>query len=628
MRKFSVLHLSDLHITNYRNSYPKLLKTLIEDIAIETQKIDSLVLVVTGDIIDKAEYGKAESCAISFFSDLKSTLGNKITRMYFTPGNHDKKRIECHDLMQGFFNGKRYCDLYDNFENGDWKILFRHQFDDYSSLLKKISEKTNIDVNTDLFYCDVFEINGCYIRINSINSALSSFNDRDYGSLHIGKFQIDKIEQEFEKKKSEKQIEGKEIDVSLTIMHHPTFWLCKEDYDEVQFSIASHDSLATDVLLRGHTHDRSLESYYSLYNSYSTLVTGIGSSTETEKNHPQRYSIYTFMCDLNLIEIVMKASSEKGFIPDYSAYVSETDESRKKIHFPIHVHDFFSDVYLKLPLVESDFQPIYPTKRILRNMSAYNRMLLELKGKLTTSLISYKNDFITHLIENEDDLSIEGHERILEMEEYLLKQGDVEFVFTSQEFIDGILKKYSKKILSLVEGLLYEACLTITEVFFKDRLDENEQVRVQFRVFNASSMSHEGLTNHSLIGKEAVAAIGITPVHWGDGLIKKSFQKKIPLIFSLNQECITDRMNDTVWIDYLTYAPNIASNSYYCKNTKETCPAITFGINSNCKDSYTFFETLSLLPIQAVVDEFLLDIYSSFKFSFESLIRKNNIKKA
>lgn len=51
------------------------------------------------------------------------------------------------------------------------------------------------------------------------------------------------------------------------------------------------------------------------------------------------------MCDLNLIEIVMKASSEKGFIPDYSAYVSETDESRKKIHFPMHVHDFISDTY-------------------------------------------------------------------------------------------------------------------------------------------------------------------------------------------------------------------------------------------------------------------------------------------
>lgn len=619
MRKFSILHLSDLHIINYRKSYPLVLKELIKDIAKETKNIESLVLVVTGDIIDKARYDKALDAVVLFFCDLKSELGDKIDRMYFTPGNHDKNRITCNDLMQDFFNGKKHNELYNEFEKGDWTNLFSHLFDNYINLLNRISEETGIKVVTDLFYCDVFEINGCFVRINSINSSLSSFNDNDYGSLHIGKFQIEKIEQDFEEKKE--LIDNNDIDVSLTIMHHPTFWLCKEEYDEVHFSIASHDSLSTDVLLRGHTHNRSLESYYSLYNSFSTLVTGIGSSTK-DKDYKQRYSVYTFMCDLNLVEIVMKASSEKGFIPDYSAYVGEADETRKKIHFPIHVHDFFSDIYLKLPLVKDDFQPIFPTKEVLKNMSEYSNKLLNLKERLTSCLFTYKQQFITFLSEDTEEQFSKNKEHIKEMQSFLLKQGNVDLNDSSTSYIENILKKYCKKIHELVDGLLYELCLEITSVFFNECLNDDEQVRVQFRVFNSKKHSHEGLTNHSIKGKTPIVLSNITPVNWGNGLIKESFKKNVPLIYSLNQECVQDRLSDTIWKDYITYAPNIIGNSFYNSRKKETYPILSFGINSNCKDCYTFFETLSLLPIKTIIDDYLLDIYNSFKFSFESLLRK------
>jgi len=625
MRKFSILHLSDLHITSYRNSYPSVLKKLIDDIVNETKKIDSLILVVTGDIIDKSDYEKNEKAAIDFFDDLNKKLNKKINRIYITPGNHDKKRVGCDTVLQDYFKNIDYKELFDKFENGDWKNLFSHPFDNYCDLVKKISEKINIEILSDLYYCDVFKINDCTIRVNAINSSFTSFNDNDYGNLHIGKFQIDKIERDFEEKK--KEFLNDAIDVSITIMHHPTFWLCKEEYDEIQYSITSHDSLSTDVLLRGHTHDRNLENYYSLYNSFSTLVTGIGSSTN-DKDHPQRYSIYTFMCDLNLIEIIMKSSSEKGFMPDYSAYVSETDESRKKIHFPMHVHDFFSEIYLKLPLVEDDFQPIFPTKNVFRNMTEYSGTLLKLKEDLTNILFTYKQEFISHVLSKE--LNDQGHdnndvyEKVTKLENYLLKQGLVDITEEEFSYIEKTLKENQDKILDYVNGLLYEACSFITNNFFGECLGENEQVRTQFRVFNLKTRSHEGLTNHALKGRMPISQYDINPVQWGDGLIRHSFNSNIPLTYSLNKNFIKDRLEETIWKDYITYAPNIATNSYYYSRNRTNYPVLTFGINSNFSECNLFFETLSLLPFKEIIDDFLMDIHDSFGFSFESLIRKNN----
>ena len=111
MRKFSVLHLSDLHITEYRKSYSTVLKKLLDNIAEETQNIKSLILIVTGDIIDKSNYETTSDIAVKFFDDLSKKLQNKIIKIYFTPGNHDKHRTECSSRLKEYFNNKSYNDF-------------------------------------------------------------------------------------------------------------------------------------------------------------------------------------------------------------------------------------------------------------------------------------------------------------------------------------------------------------------------------------------------------------------------------------------------------------------------------------------------------------------------------------
>lgn len=617
LRKFSVLHLSDLHIKTYHNSYPTVLKKLLDSIEEETQNIKSLILIVTGDIIDKSNYETTSNVAVKFFVDLANKLQGKIIKMYFTPGNHDKHRLPCNLMLKDYFNNKTY-DEYDSvFEKTDWKNMFKHSFCDYQELLENISQTTGIPVESDLYYCDILKLNDCIIRINSLNSALTSLDDEDKGSLHIGKFQIEHIEQNYDYIKNKENIFDEDIDITLTIMHHPIFWLHKDEYDNVLNSISSQDSLATDVLLRGHTHDRSLENSYSLYNSFSTLVTGIGSENE-KSEHPQRYSIYTFMCDLNMIEIIMRSSSEKGYIPDYSAYVNQTDETRKKIHFPIKVHDYFSENHLQLPLAESDFQPIFPSKNILETITDVSKKLIELKYELDNRLFLFKQDFLKDISEKMDE-NIKNHIYSL-LEDYVMDGGADESINEDDiKFIEEILKSNEEQIVNVTKGFLYSICFTFSKIFFNEQLSNEEMIRIQFRIFNKSKRTHDGFTYHATKGNEVKVEKNITPVRWGHGLIKVSFERNEPMIYSFNDEYITDRISETDWKEYLTYAPNMSPNQYYSRN-KITYPIFTFGINSSCKKSTITFEVLSFLSLKPIIDDFLQNIHESFNFSFEKLI--------
>ena len=110
---------------------------------------------------------------------------------------------------------------------------------------------------------------------------------------------------------------------------------------------------------------------------------------------------------------------------------------------------------------------------------------------------------------------------------------------------------------------------------------------------------------------------------WGNGLIRESSIKKIPLIYSLNKGYVKDRISETGWKDYFTYVPDIVPNMYFNSRTKVNYPILTFGINSNSKDCHLFFQTLSLMPLKMIIDDYLLDIHRSFNFAFDKLMKKN-----
>ena len=89
----SILHLSDLHIVNKNGTYSEVLEHLVTDIKMQCSFLNHIILVITGDIINKADYSKEnKEITINFFKELQNAIGRKIVGVEIAPGNHDKEQ--------------------------------------------------------------------------------------------------------------------------------------------------------------------------------------------------------------------------------------------------------------------------------------------------------------------------------------------------------------------------------------------------------------------------------------------------------------------------------------------------------------------------------------------------------
>lgn len=88
----TILHLSDLHFNTTGAQPLKLYDALIKDIEQQLFYSQNIIIVVTGDIVDRGDY-TAKKLVKHFFEKLNTSLekiGKKVKEIYFVPGNHDK----------------------------------------------------------------------------------------------------------------------------------------------------------------------------------------------------------------------------------------------------------------------------------------------------------------------------------------------------------------------------------------------------------------------------------------------------------------------------------------------------------------------------------------------------------
>lgn len=91
---FTILHLSDLHIVPHGDAQilSTVLQRMIDHIAETTKDDNKIIIVFTGDLVEKARFAEAEEAILKFFSDLKEKLGDRVIDFVCSPGNHDKVR--------------------------------------------------------------------------------------------------------------------------------------------------------------------------------------------------------------------------------------------------------------------------------------------------------------------------------------------------------------------------------------------------------------------------------------------------------------------------------------------------------------------------------------------------------
>lgn len=102
MNDVTILHLSDLHIQKMDGDrLPELFDKLLADINKFKENWQYVVVVVTGDIVDRRKYD-ARNIVLSFFKRLKYLLGDKCSWIHIVPGNHD---------CRNWIEDKKCCDI-------------------------------------------------------------------------------------------------------------------------------------------------------------------------------------------------------------------------------------------------------------------------------------------------------------------------------------------------------------------------------------------------------------------------------------------------------------------------------------------------------------------------------------
>lgn len=397
MNEVCILHLSDLHIVNQRNdgkvAISTALKNLIVDIKNQTEFIDKIIIVVSGDIAYAGEIGKYSGAVIEFFESLSNAIPNKVISVQIVPGNHDFNRE---------FAKENITKMEMNTDSFSTDSDFLLGYADYKKTIEEIFSVFKLPPNTFTFGVNAVELDDTSVCFVRFNTAFGSVGDNDKRSLHIGKYQLQKLLSDYRNIIHQCNVENKPVCLTLGISHYPFNWLNPIDEAEINEHMMKQDFLKIDILLCGHVHKFAILNYFNHEHSVMTLMTGIGwgNIKPENANDQHRYSIYMLDISRNTCDIIMRRTKDNldfGF--DYSVYTSEAEEDEKKFIYPLKMNKSATFLKMKSPnpiLVKS----IHINDDIMADIAVVSKCIANFRGALSLKLDEYKNDFLENFDEH------------------------------------------------------------------------------------------------------------------------------------------------------------------------------------------------------------------------------------
>lgn len=568
MDDLTILHLSDLHFDTIGAQPFKLYEALLADINNQLCHSKNIVIVVTGDLVNRANYD-CEDLVIHFFSRLKAIIksfGQEIKGIYFVPGNHDKERSYATTVLS------ENCEPYNEEYFKTFWEFFDASFKKYLTLTQKIHElffKTGF--NNSTYGCNQLSIGDQLYIFARFNTAWSATSDADRRRLKLGSFQIEEIEKEYRDIRLQHSIQEKNTSqkapIVIALAHHPLNWLTGPDEDCIQNFLIGQRGIDAQIFICGHTHTRDVVNWSNNRHSLTTLSTGIGWPDETESDHSElhAYSIYVLHLDLNAIDVYVRSTNDGGtFVEDYRLYTQEENRKHNKIVLPFSatkVHSYFelgsiSGRSPKVNFLSNDF--ITKTEQFIDSLGSFRQMAIqEIHFRKNTS-------------EADED------RKYLDFKSYMQVLCD--------GFAVNFLQNYPQ--------------------------DAQHSIRFHFRCLTFES-------NDSIIYPELCSSfwpksnnISRTPMRtWPfSELIEAAFREQRPLICSANHEvCITT----TSWQDFITAIPLCEENIYHstAKRDIQNFPIFTFGVSIASDKFKSFLYCLDYYRIDRVLAS-LLHLYA------------------
>lgn len=300
------------------------------------------------------------------------------------PGNHDKIRLPLdNELIRNLLDRRELTGKY--FEES-WDF-HKIPFKEYSRLQEEVYKifDGNLDASrkgciSDTFGVELLEIEGKKFAFILLNSAWCCTGEKDKRHLRIGKFQIERIANNYKNQWAEIANMPEGVDLTFVMAHHPLSWLMDKEEDFARINLLSKDSLNADVFICGHTHNRDVVNWY---NNRHTLTTGFGwpddENLEATQNHS--YSIYVFHLELNSIDIFVRSNDENmNFETDFRIYTNKRDRELSKIVFPIR--SYKNQPYIKLHTSYKQNEKVcYLTDNLVNSLKETTKVLADFSRK-------------------------------------------------------------------------------------------------------------------------------------------------------------------------------------------------------------------------------------------------------
>jgi len=665
---FAIVHLSDLHIVSHKGDYSISLHKMIDHISEITKDVEKIIIVFTGDLVERGEFKISEKTIYKFFQDLYNVIGCKVIDIVFTPGNHDKTR--------GSLLLKRLKDegdeaFWEKFKENDWKY-FSNQFEDFLRITKAIREEIFKFDNTfegtyGVQVTNVGEVNVCFL---CINSAWLCIDDSDEGNLRVGRFQLDDLKSQYQKKR-------KDINLVIALMHHPTDWLTKDEQRYLTQYMTDEYRLNANIMLQGHIHEKETYNWYNQSHSLTTLVTGMGWDQQKEiKDNGHRYSLYEVNMDSAIVRVNTYVSDDIGkFNEDTEVY------KENNIIFPLFVHKYLE--LSKLTFSKSEYPLFYPNYNLadnygpmLNGISKYaisiidliktfqyeqlllkelinavkktlsseytvgdnessnewkknlmekckndekvlylSRLYCDISGKNTTEIFSSLSTYLDSIIESkEKNLKNSGETK----EEFLRNSEEINnSPFSNYFYIDAKNKFYS-----FIGSLCFELH---KHVFTKEMFDDGSTLRIHFRIVNLDETEIKYKKLFTCVAKkkkgqkklEFMNDAKLSDIDYEGSMIEKSFKNKHSMLFSLNPSS-NNHKSDGDWIDFITITPQNRQN--IMKLEEETVPYISFGISVNSLKLQKYLRELAFIEFENLLSDFLEKFFEYVPFKIATLL--------
>ncbi|MEX1378353.1 MAG: metallophosphoesterase [Eubacteriales bacterium] len=606
MREFTILHLSDLHIADINQGDLSMgITRLIKDIEEQIKEFTEVVLIISGDIVDKGMYIENKNLVIKFFKKIKDLMKDKLISIHIVPGNHDKKtNVYDDELIKSYRDTSELTNI--KKDSWDYHMMPYKIFIEMINKIAEIFDNNDSIINPinyeETFGVECLNINGaniCFVRANTAWCSSGKGGNTDKRKLSIGSYQLQELNSKYQKVNNNLKNNDEELDLSLFISHHPLNWLKVEEEDKLLVNLLNKDFLGSDIHVCGHIHKNSITNFYNHEKSIFTLVTGIGkdNASADDGKDLHRYSIYNINLDFNRLEIKMRQSNVAGeFKDDYTLYISDDDIKNKSLVYPIKTSSRQACIPINSYSSIDDF--MFPNSKTIELISQYSCLLNSWTDRIALYREMHKRNF---LIQIEETYDLDDVENAYSFYKLLVDHffGEDETKNMDKQ-LKELFDKNEEYMYNDFDSYLRMICDEFINVF-RQTINNNEKMRAHFRYYDKKTESYK--KQCSVLSND----LNEPDLKMRDlknsktNLILDAYKAKKSLVYSSNKE--RNPLPPKDWDDFITVVPIF--ENYECSRGRgnQKRPYLSFGVSCCSSEDYKRLNLLSFLKIEEIVGQ-------------------------